>query len=173
VCPECSVPLSGTDQIYPRERRAPTITRCFQAEPSAAAAARRGLETLLSDLEDAEFQVAALLMTELIANSIEHSGTGPHGAVRLEISLTESLIRIQVDDEGPGFVPAQRTAASPLYSHWGLHLVEELADRWEVTAAPNTSVWFELDRVPPAAPLATSHAPTTDALVAVKGGPDV
>src|SRR5947209_16309934 len=102
VCPDCSVPLSGTDQIYPRERRPAAITRRFQAEPSAAAAGRRALETLLWDLEDAEFQVAALLMTELIANSVEHSGTAPHGIVRLDIELSASMLRLQVAHEGPG-----------------------------------------------------------------------
>jgi len=172
VCPECSVPLSGTDQIYVREHRPAGITRRFQAEPSAAAAGRRALETLLWDLEDAEFQVAALLMTELIANSVEHSGTTPHGIVRLDIELSESLIRIQVDDDGPGFVPAARTPASPLDSHWGLHLVDELADRWAAAAAPNASVWFELDRVPAAASLATPHAAANGALVAVQEGRD-
>jgi anti-sigma regulatory factor (Ser/Thr protein kinase) len=173
VCPECSVPLSGTDQIYPREHRPAAISRRFRAQPAAAAAGRRALETLLWNLEDAEFQVAALLMTELIANSVEHSGTAPHGIVRLDIELSESLIRIQVDDDGPGFVPAARTAASPLDSHWGLHLVDELADRWEAAAAPSTSVWFELDRVPLAPALATPHTAATDALVAAQGDRDV
>jgi anti-sigma regulatory factor (Ser/Thr protein kinase) len=170
LCPHCAAPLSSTDRIYDRERYAAAITRRFAAEPSAAPAARRALETLLWNLEDAEYELAALLMTELITNSIEHSRTGPGGAVRLDVSLTESLIRIRVGDEGPGFVPAARTAASPLDSHWGLHLVDELADRWDADARPTTSVWFELDRVPSAA---APDACTTDALVAVQGGPDV
>jgi anti-sigma regulatory factor (Ser/Thr protein kinase) len=170
TCPHCSVPLSGTDQLYTRDHRPAAITRRFAAEPSAAPAARRALEALLWNLEDAEYELAALLMTELIANSIEHSGTGPRGAVRLDVGLTESLIRIRVSDEGNGFVPAARTAASPLDSHWGLHLVDTLADRWDADATPTTSVWFELDRVPSAA---APHVRMTDALVAVQGGPDV
>ena len=153
VCPHCSAALSGTDRIYERERRAAAIIRSFAAEPSAASVARRALETLLWNLEDAEFQTAALLMSELITNSVGHSGTGPHGVIRVEITLTESLIRVQVDDEGAGFVPVARTAASPLDSHWGLHLVDELSARWETCTAPHTSVWFELDRVPTAAPI--------------------
>jgi anti-sigma regulatory factor (Ser/Thr protein kinase) len=151
ICPNCSVALSGGDQIYIQEHQPAAITRHFAAEPSAAPAARRALETLLWNLDDTEFQVTALLMTELIANGVEHSGTGAQGAVRLDVTLTDSLIRIQVSDGGPGFVPAARTADSPLDSHWGLHLVEELADRWEVEASPHTSVWFELDRSPAAA----------------------
>jgi anti-sigma regulatory factor (Ser/Thr protein kinase) len=146
TCPHCSVPLSGADQIYIREHHPAAITRRFATEPSAAPAARRALETLLWNLDDDEFNVAALLLTELVANSIEHSGTGARGFVRLDVNLTESLIRVQVADEGPGFVPAPRTAASPLDSHWGLHLVDELADRWDAEATPSTSVWFELDR---------------------------
>ena len=39
-----------------------------------------------------------------------------------------------------------RAGDAPLDSHWGLHLVEELADRWGVTTEPESTVWFELDR---------------------------
>lgn len=148
VCPKCSVPLSRTEDIDVAEGRA--LTRCFPAEPRAAHAARRALETLLSDLGPDEFKVAALLITELIANSVDHGGTGAPGVVRLDVALTAELIRAEVRDEGPGFVPTSRTADSPLDSHWGLHLVDRLADRWAVTAAPETMVWFELDRTRPA-----------------------
>ncbi|HEX6460898.1 MAG TPA: ATP-binding protein, partial [Thermoleophilaceae bacterium] len=56
----------------------------------------------------------------------------------------DERLRVEVGDDGPGFVPAPRSADAPLDSHWGLHLVEELADRWGVVAEPETLVWFEL-----------------------------
>lgn len=149
-CPNCSVPLSGADRILVREHHPAAITRQFPVEPGASAAARRALETLLWSLDDAEFQVTALLMSELVANSVEHSGASMQGSIGVDIQVTEASIRVEVADGGRGFVPAARTATSPLDSHWGLYLVDELAARWGADA-PRAAVWFELDRVPSAA----------------------
>jgi anti-sigma regulatory factor (Ser/Thr protein kinase) len=150
TCPRCSITLEGTDRVYVPQRPPVVLTRQFPAEPWAAAAARRALESLLPEFDRAEFQVAALLTTELIANSVEHSGTGPGGSVRLGVALSEERLRVQVGDEGPGFVPAARAPDAPSDSHWGLHLVAQLADRWGVVTEPEPEVWFELDRTPSA-----------------------
>jgi anti-sigma regulatory factor (Ser/Thr protein kinase) len=153
ACPNCSVPLANGDRIQMEEHHPAAITRRFPPERRSAAAARRELETLLWNLDAAEFEILALLVTELIANSVKHSGMKPGGSVRLDVMLTESVVRVEVRDDGLGFVPAPRTGDSPLESHWGLHLIEELTDRWHVESDPHTVVWFELDRAPAAAPL--------------------
>jgi anti-sigma regulatory factor (Ser/Thr protein kinase) len=149
TCPNCAGPLADADRIH-MERLGPTaITRHLVAVPHSASVARRALDALLPDPADAEFEIAALLITELIANSVEHSGTSPRGIVRLDIEASDDLLRVEVRDEGPGFVPAARTADSPLDSHWGLHLIGELAARWGAGADPDTMVWFELARAAP------------------------
>jgi anti-sigma regulatory factor (Ser/Thr protein kinase) len=145
-CPRCSRPLKGSDRIHTPKCRPDGISRRFAAEPRAAPAARRALQALPWEFDPDEYGVAALLTTELIANAVEHAGTGTRGSVRLEAALTEDRVLVAVGDEGSGFVPAPRAPDAPLDSHWGLHLVEELADRWGVTAEPGTTVWFELDR---------------------------
>ena len=68
------------------------------------------------------------------------------GIVRLDIGVTDELIRIEVRDQGSGFVPVARTPDSPVDSYWGLHLIEKLANDWGVAAEPPTAVWFELSR---------------------------
>ena len=146
TCPRCSLPLERADQVYSPEREPAAISRCFSAEPHAAAEGRRALEMLLWRLDAAQAQVAALLTTELIANAVEHSGSGAYDSVRLDVILTDKVVRVDVGDGGAGFLPAPRAADAPLDSHWGLHLVEVLADRWGVIAGPDTRVWFELDR---------------------------
>jgi anti-sigma regulatory factor (Ser/Thr protein kinase) len=130
---------------YAPDRQPDAISRCFAAEAQAAGAARRALEMLSWKLDPAQFHVAALLTTELIANSAEHAPAGASGSIRLEVGLSDECLRVEVGDEGPGFVPAPRHPGAPLDSHWGLHLVDELADRWGVVAEPQTLVWFELD----------------------------
>ena len=44
-------------------------------------------------LDRTEFDVAALLTTELIPKGIEHAGTGPGSAVRFEAALIEGCRR--------------------------------------------------------------------------------
>lgn len=154
ICPRCSAPLAGADQVADPAGPPAAVSRRFAAEPDAAGAAREALETLQWDLEPNELHVAALLTTELIANSVEHSGTGPGASVRFDATLTDQRLRVEVGDEGPGFVPAPRCLDSPLDSHWGLHLVEQLSNRWGVSPPPRGLVWFELDRVAAAPALA-------------------
>src|SRR5438270_3661357 len=113
----------------------PHAHRCrLPAEPSSAAAARRQLETLSSTLEPDESSVLALLVTELIANSVQHAGGGADAGVELDVSVSDEVVRVRVTDGGAGFVAPFRTDHSPLDKHWGLYLLDELADRWETTA---------------------------------------
>lgn len=146
TCPRCHVPLRGTNRIYDPQRHGVAVSRRFAAEPRAAPAARRALEALLGKLDPGQSHVAALLTTELVTNGVEHSTAGASGSVRLDATLTDERLRVEVGDEGSGFMPAPREHGAPLDSHWGLHLVEQLADRWGVAAEPQTTVWFELDR---------------------------
>jgi anti-sigma regulatory factor (Ser/Thr protein kinase) len=154
MCPNCSAPLASSDRIYIGQGSPDAFSLDLAAKPEAAPAARRALATVLRDPGDAEFETAALLVTELIANGVQHSGAG---ALRLDIAATDDALRVEVRDEGPGFVPAARTEESPLDAHWGLHLINELAANWGVRSGPPTRVWFELGRGAAAA-MATPEA---------------
>ena len=86
-----------------------------------------------------------LLVTELVANSVRHTGSD---RVRLKVLVGRSAVLVEVSDSGPGFDyrPRRRTDADE--SGWGLFLVERLAHRWGVGRdGPSTRVWFELRRV--------------------------
>jgi anti-sigma regulatory factor (Ser/Thr protein kinase) len=148
TCPNCSATLVSSDRIQIEEHHPAAITREFPLERGAAGSARREIETLQWNLETGEFETLSLLVTELIANSVKHSGTTVGAGVRLDVALGEDVVRVEVRDKGPGFVPKARTEDSPLESNWGLHLMAEMADRWRVESDPETVVWVELDRVP-------------------------
>jgi anti-sigma regulatory factor (Ser/Thr protein kinase) len=110
--------------------------------------ARRELERFRGHLDETDLQIVALLMTELVANSVKHAGpnAGPH--LRLSLTVTADRVRVEVRDGGPGFVPVRRTDAAGAL-HWGIELVDRLSDRWQVVPGGghgDTSVWFELDR---------------------------
>jgi anti-sigma regulatory factor (Ser/Thr protein kinase) len=112
--------------------------------PDAAARARRGLSRLRVDLDPPLVETLRLLVTELVTNSVRHTGGD---AVRLKVLVGNSAVRTEVTDAGPGFDPA--TTGTPAKDHtgWGLFLVERLAERWGVSKDCNgTKVWFELRR---------------------------
>jgi anti-sigma regulatory factor (Ser/Thr protein kinase) len=146
VCPNCGAPLAAADRVYVEEHHPAAITRRFPVERRSVVTARRELERLLWALDQGEFETLSLLISELVANSIKHSGTRAGGVIRMDVVLTQDVARVEVRDEGKGFAPARRTPSSPLESNWGLHLLERLSDRWGVENGPHTLVWFELDR---------------------------
>ena len=114
----------------------------FAAERGSARAARRELHTLVRHLDHSELQIAELLTSELVSNSVQHSGTAPNGVVELDVALDPHMLRVEVRDDGPGFDPQR--GPFPADREWGLQLLDELSDRWGVS--PGTTVWFELDR---------------------------
>ena len=65
-----------------------------------------------------------------------------------EITNTGEKIRTEIIDQGVGFTPVERDGDLSRAGGWGLHLVEELTDRWG-TYEGSTHVWFEID---PSAP---------------------
>src|SRR5260370_8845873 len=75
--------------------------------------------------------VGALLVDELLVNSIRHSGSGAPGeTVRVAVRTENDVIRVEVTDRsGPG-VPEPRPAGSDAEDGRGLHLVARLAARW-------------------------------------------
>src|SRR3954453_11524070 len=99
---------------YLRECPVPYLRRHFVAEPQAAYAARRELESLSDDLDAREWHLLTLLTTELVTNSVVHSHMPAQGLVRLDVNVTDSLIRVEVRDRGVGFEPHINNADDPL-----------------------------------------------------------
>jgi anti-sigma regulatory factor (Ser/Thr protein kinase) len=84
-----------------------------------------------------------LLVSELVTNSVKY---GSEGALRLQISApAPKKVRVEVTNEGHSFEPKARNRPVTEAGGWGLHLVEELTDRWGVHEG-STHVWFEIDR---------------------------
>ena len=107
----------------------------------APAQARDALTQLEPSLPEHVVPDMTLLVSELITNSVKYGGEGP---VRLEIVHEEERIRTEIVDQGVGFTPVERDGDLSRVGGWGLHLVEELTDRWG-TYEGSTHVWFEID----------------------------
>jgi anti-sigma regulatory factor (Ser/Thr protein kinase) len=85
---------------------------------------------------------AQLLVTELVANAVEH--VPDDGELSLDIVLDHGTLRVGVGDPGHGFSPRPRRPDSPKDSGWGLHFVDQLSERWAVEIDRRAQVWFEL-----------------------------
>jgi anti-sigma regulatory factor (Ser/Thr protein kinase) len=96
--------------------------------------------------------IAQLIMSELVSNSLRHNAA-PHGqAVVVRIALERGTWRLEVEDPGGGGVLApdpERAAAGRL----GMNLVQSLSECWgeEHAAERGTRAWAFLPRAPLAA----------------------
>jgi anti-sigma regulatory factor (Ser/Thr protein kinase) len=112
----------------------------------AASAARHALDPLVHDLEPDLHENLRLLVSELVTNSIRHSGVRRRGSIELRVTVTDRWVRVEVCDPGPGFDARVSIPTVGQTDGWGLFLVEQIADRWGVQANDLTCVWFELKR---------------------------
>jgi anti-sigma regulatory factor (Ser/Thr protein kinase) len=148
TCPNCGTDLGAAQRVFVTNARRRDLHRQMVREPQAAMAARRDLGELNGELAAGQFDVTALLMTELITNSVQHAGPRAGQMFSLDVSITDAVVRVAVTDGGSGFTPSGDSAREPTDGHWGLQLVDALADRWAIEADRGTRVWFELDRRP-------------------------
>ena len=90
---------------------------------------------------------AALLVTELVANVVDHVAGG--ASFTLEVALAEDWLRISVAD-GSALRPVVREFEVAARRGRGMQLVEGIADRWGVEDhTDGKRVWFELAAAEP------------------------
>ena len=120
-----------------------TIDVKIPRTPQAPALARRAVRELDGQIAPELQGDVTLLVSELVTNSVKY---GDEGDLLLQIEAPEPRrLRVEVVDQGSGFLPKPRDRGVTDAGGWGLHLVETLADRWGVHEG-STHVWFELDR---------------------------
>jgi anti-sigma regulatory factor (Ser/Thr protein kinase) len=91
--------------------------------------------------------VAALLISELAANSLQHSDSGkPGGTITVTVTVAPGKVVAEVADDGGDGEPALRGPAGEEAERGrGLRLVEELADAWGWFGGQGRLVtWLEL-----------------------------
>ena len=120
----------------------PTTLRVdINRDRRAPAAARSAIDALSGDVNPSLLGDTKLLVSELITNSVKYGGGGP---VTLEVHSDDpNQLRVEVIDQGSGFVPVARSKPKTEVGGWGLHLVETLSECWGVYEG-STHVWFEV-----------------------------
>jgi anti-sigma regulatory factor (Ser/Thr protein kinase) len=85
---------------------------------------------------------ACLLVSELVANSVQHAGQPAGAPLQIRATAVDGVVRVHVEDRGHG--PVRRRGPDPREGGLGLHLVDTLAARWGINREQGTEVWFEL-----------------------------
>jgi len=125
----------------------PAVDQTIDPTPEAPGMARRAVEELAPAIDTSVLRDAQLLISELVTNSIKHSGCDD--PVRLRVWTRSSGLKVEVADGGFGFEAG--SPASPgndVEGGRGLLILEALADRWGVCRDAGTRVWFELSPRP-------------------------
>ena len=121
----------------------------FGLDAQAPGAARRVVADRLAErVSPAMRDDAQLVVSELVTNSLTHSGASVGEGVVVRIELTSSMLRLEVEDAGRGGMIGPRAANVETGGGFGLNLVQALSERWGVerVAAGGTRVWAQLAR---------------------------
>jgi anti-sigma regulatory factor (Ser/Thr protein kinase) len=95
--------------------------------------------------------LALLLCSELVTNSVRHSGSAvPGGVVAVTVAAGEKVVRVEVTDrigDGVPFLSAAAPAGGEAEGSRGMRLVDALSARWGCERGGGlATTWFELTR---------------------------
>jgi len=112
----------------------------------AASIARRSVISIEAGLPLGVRHRVALMLSELVANAVQHGGAGLGEIVEVRVVSSSQRVRVEVIDPGwRGLEPPKRIQHPD--GGYGLLLVEHLSNGWgrEATAEGGSLAWFELD----------------------------
>ena len=124
----------------------PAVDETIDSTAQAPGMARRAVEGLAPALDRGVLSDAQLLVSELVTNSIKHSGCDD--PIRLRVWTRSSGLKVEVADGGYGFDAGSVGPREDAEGGRGLMILEALADRWGVCRDAGTRVWFELSPRP-------------------------
>jgi anti-sigma regulatory factor (Ser/Thr protein kinase) len=123
-----------------------TISFSVPGGNGAASMARRSVLSIEAGLPLGVRHRVALVLSELVANAVQHGGAGPMESVHVRVQTAPSRIRVEVIDPGwDGAEPPARIRHPD--GGYGLLLVEHLADEHgrESTDLGGSRAWFEIE----------------------------
>jgi anti-sigma regulatory factor (Ser/Thr protein kinase) len=122
------------------------VTEHLPATVKAPARARASLAPLRRVLDQPTFSDLALLVSELVTNSVRHASLRTDQQIALKVIVRSQVVQVGVVDPGPGIRKAQGESGG-----LGFHLLNMIAESWGMSRRDGlTRVWFELQRVSPA-----------------------
>ena len=112
----------------------------------APALARRAVDSLEVHLKPQQLGDVRLIVSELVANVVKHSGKAPEETVDVEVTVAPDVVRGSICDIGE-WLPDPELVEEPQEGRaeaFGLFLVDQLSTRWGIQRETPTCVWFEM-----------------------------
>jgi anti-sigma regulatory factor (Ser/Thr protein kinase) len=125
----------------------PGLDASIPSSSRAPAEARRAIERFAGEVDAAVLHDAQLLVSELVTNSVRHSGSAE--PIRLRAWSLPAGLKVEIADGGFGFEESANGRGD-----WqseggrGLMILDALSDRWGVSRDSRTRVWFEIAERP-------------------------
>ncbi|MCU1400060.1 MAG: hypothetical protein JWN62_3169 [Acidimicrobiales bacterium] len=133
--------MNGAESVQV-ERRPPDLTVEFERHRLAPRYVRYRVLDEFPRPMSLEWQSVAIVVTELVANAVQHGGAPG----RMHIWIDAEQTRIEVFDCNPEGVPVVRHPASRTGWKLGLRLVTQLTTAWGVDVnAGGKTVWAVVD----------------------------
>jgi len=113
---------------------------------AASAQARARVEDeLISVLDPERLDDLRVMTAELVSNAIHHGSPEADGHIVLEIEREPGVVRIIVRDGGRHMDLNEPTFHTHADGHYGLFVVDALADQWGFSIDGDKGVWFEVE----------------------------
>jgi anti-sigma regulatory factor (Ser/Thr protein kinase) len=120
----------------------PAVDATIESSPRAPGIARREVEKVARAVDDGVLRDAQLLVSEVVTNSIKHSGSDD--PIRLRVWTRRRGLKVEVADGGFGFEPGEPNLGGDSEGGRGLMILGTLAERWGTSRDGRARVWFEL-----------------------------
>ncbi len=91
---------------------------------------------------------ALLVISEMIANAVNHGGPTPDGGIEISWAIQGDLLELSVLDDGAGGSLTPIDFDEDSLSGRGLSIISRVADRWWVDMSQGTRVNAELHMTP-------------------------
>lgn len=101
-------------------------------------------EAVGQSVSDDRVEALLLLVTEIITNAVVHGSPEADGRIGLRVEREARTIRVIATDGGHHFKSSLGKPDED-QPHFGLFLVDTVADRWGVSVDGDKAVWFEID----------------------------
>jgi transcriptional regulator with XRE-family HTH domain/anti-sigma regulatory factor (Ser/Thr protein kinase) len=119
------------------------LRKVFPVDDRTPGHARDAMSAIGVGLPSEHLEIARLLMSELVTNSVRHGPTTEGATVGVFIGVGRDRMRVEVSD---GSKQGARPKTPSEQGGYGLALVAELATRWGAGHQNSLNVtWFELD----------------------------
>lgn len=120
----------------------PALDCTIECSPCAPADARRAVSELRGAFAADILSDVQLLVSELVTNSVRHSGS--RDPIHLRVWAKSRGLKVEIADGGVGFERARGGAGRESEGGRGLMILEALAERWGVSRDARARVWFEI-----------------------------